>query len=74
MMQCESANTNLQTRLYQECPQSRTRRHVAYMQSNQRYIIKRNALDSDDLIDEKPLTYHENYDPNYLPPVSLFNV
>lgn len=71
-MQCENANTNLQARLYQDCPQSRTRRHVVDMQSNQRKTVKRNAVDSDDLIDETPLTYHENYDPNYLPPVILF--
>ncbi|VDI62118.1 Hypothetical predicted protein, partial [Mytilus galloprovincialis] len=47
----------------------RMRRDTSNIENFRRKIVKRNALDSDDLIDEIPLTYHANYDPNYLPSV-----
>jgi hypothetical protein len=32
---------------------------------------RKRAVDSDDVFEDTPLTYDSNYDPDYLPPVSL---
>lgn len=71
LVQCESAKSHLANKLYQECHINRMRRDTSNIENFRRKIVKRNALDSDDLIDEIPLTYHANYDPNYLPSVSF---
>ncbi|XP_052066099.1 uncharacterized protein LOC127705790 [Mytilus californianus] len=67
LVQCETAKNNIANRLYQECHTHRMRRDTSNMENDQRKIVKRNALDSDDVIDETSLTYHETFDPNYIP-------
>ena len=59
MVQCKNTRTSLATTLYQECHKNRRRKR---------------AVDSDDVFDDTPLTYDSNYDPDYLPPVSLVRV
>ena len=56
MVQCKSTSTPLATSLYQECHTNRRRKR---------------AVDNDDVFEDTPLTYDSNYDPDYLPPVSL---
>ena len=56
MVQCKNTRTPLATSLYQECHTNRRRKR---------------AVDSDDVFEDTPLTYDSNYDPDYLPPVSL---
>ena len=56
MAQCKSTSTPLATSLYQECHTNRRRKR---------------AVDSDDVFEDTSLTYDSNYDPDYLPPVSL---
>ena len=56
MVQCKNTRTPLATNLYQECHKNRRRKR---------------AVDSDDVFEDTPLTYDSNYDPDYLPPVSL---
>ena len=56
IVQCRNTRTPLATSLYQECHTNRRRKR---------------AVDSDDVFEDTPLTYDSNYDPDYLPPVSL---
>ena len=56
MVQCKNTGTRLAASLYQECHTNRRRKR---------------AVDSDDVFEDTPLTYDSNYDPDYLPPVSL---
>jgi hypothetical protein len=35
---------------------------------------RKRAVDSDDVFEDTPLTYDSNYDPDYLPPVSLTKI
>jgi hypothetical protein len=59
MVQCKNTRTPLATSLFQECHKNRRRKR---------------AVDSDDVFEDTPLTYDSNYDPDYLPPVSLTNI
>ena len=59
MVQCKSTSTPLATSLYQECHTNRRRKR---------------AVDNDDVFEDTPLTYDSNYDPDYLPPVSLTKI
>ena len=56
MVQCKNTRTPLAKSLFQECHRNRRRKR---------------AVDSDDVFEDTPLTYDSNYDPDYLPPVSL---
>ena len=56
MVQCKNIRTPIATSLYQECHTNRRRKR---------------AVDNDDVFEDTPLTYDSNYDPDYLPPVSL---
>ena len=56
MIPCINQQTQLAQSLYQECHKSRRRKDV---------------VDSDDIIEDTPLTYDPNYDPNYLEPVRV---
>lgn len=71
LVQCETAKSNIANRLYQECHTQRMRRDTSDLKNDRRKIVKRNALDSDDLLDETTLSYHETFDPNYLPSVRV---
>ena len=59
MVQCKNTRTPLAASLFQECHKNRRRKR---------------AVDSDDVFEDTPLTYHSNYDPDYLPPVSLTKI
>jgi hypothetical protein len=59
MVQCKNTRTTLATSLLQECHTNRRRKR---------------AVDSDDVFEDTPLTYDSNYDPDYLPPVSLTKI
>jgi len=59
MVQCKHTRTALATSLYQECHTNRRRKR---------------AVDNDDVFEDTPLTYDSNYDPDYLPPVSLAKI
>ena len=59
MVQCKNTRTPLATSLLRECHTNRRRKR---------------AVDSDDVFDDTPLTYDSNYDPDYLPPVSLTKI
>ena len=54
--QCKNTRTSLAASLYQECHANR--RHTR-------------GVDNDDVFEDTPLMYDSNYDPEYLPPVSL---
>jgi hypothetical protein len=56
MVQCRNTRTSLATSLNQECHTNRRRKR---------------AVDNDDVFEDTPLAYDSNYDPDYLPPVSL---
>ena len=56
MVQCKSTSTPLATSLYQECHKNRRRK---------------SAVDNDDVFEDTPLTYDSNYDPDYIPSMSL---
>jgi hypothetical protein len=56
MVQCKKTRTNIAKSLFQECHKNRRGKR---------------AVDSDDVFEDTPLTYDSNYDPDYLPPVSL---
>ncbi|VDI39899.1 Hypothetical predicted protein [Mytilus galloprovincialis] len=71
MIQCKNTRTPLADRLYQECHTTvttRRKRDTSDMELHDKIIVKRNALDSDDIMEEKTLTYDANYNPDYLPP------
>ena len=56
MVQCKNIKTSLATSLFRECHTNKRRK---------------TAIHSDDVFEDIPLTYDSNYDPDYLPPVSL---
>ncbi|CAG2202948.1 unnamed protein product [Mytilus edulis] len=68
MIQCKNTPTTIADSLYQEChqdDQSRRKRDTSNLEGK---IVKRSALDDDDIVEEMSLTYDSNYDPDYLPP------
>ncbi|XP_076090111.1 uncharacterized protein LOC143062191 [Mytilus galloprovincialis] len=68
MIQCKNTRTPIADSLYQECHQdgqSRRKRDTSNLKGK---IVKRSALDDDDIVEEISLTYDSNYDPDYLPP------
>ncbi|XP_071129173.1 von Willebrand factor D and EGF domain-containing protein-like [Mytilus edulis] len=68
MIQCKTTRTPLAERLYQECHTTRRKRDTSDMEPHDTKILKSNGLDSDDILEEKTLTYDANYNPDYLPP------
>ncbi|XP_052071137.1 uncharacterized protein LOC127709569 [Mytilus californianus] len=68
MIQCKNTRTPIADRLYQECHTTRRKRDTLDMALHDKKIVKKNALDSDDIVEENTLTYDANYNPDYLPP------
>ncbi|CAC5415835.1 unnamed protein product [Mytilus coruscus] len=65
MIQCKNTRTPIADRLYQECHQTRRKRDTSNLREK---VVKRSALDDDDIVKEISLTYDSSYDPDYLPP------
>lgn len=56
VIQCKNTRTPLAQTLHNVCHRERQ---------------TRDAEDTDDIIEDTPLTYDPNFDPNYLPPVNI---